>query len=198
MDVYREIKSLLKQQEKKLDRFHDDVTRLFDQLAVHLEQDARQARLAMEADGPANSKTRERTESAATAVQAMHGDSCTAQKVQDGPNTSISFGVKAEPPALPCRDDVVVESGDTAPKSCLPSLKIRTTTAAGGLVPTGKISTATETTSNEPLLRFYAAEEITPKEKKIWTSILFAWYDSSFWKLLPALSGQRVIETKPM
>ena len=80
------------------------------------EQDARQPRLAMEADGPANTKTRERTESAATAVQAMHGDSCTtAQKVQDGPKTSISLGVKAEPPDLSCREDVLVEDGATSP-----------------------------------------------------------------------------------
>ena len=72
----------------------------------------------MEADGPANTKTHERTDGATTAVQAMRGDSCTtAQRVQDSPMTnSISSGVKAEPPALPCRDDVVVESGDAAPR----------------------------------------------------------------------------------
>ena len=80
----------------------------------------------MEADGPANIKTRERTEGAATAVQAMHGDSCTtAQKVQDWPKTSISFGVMAEPPDLPCREDVLVEDGAMAPESCLPSLEMR-------------------------------------------------------------------------
>ena len=83
------------------------------------EQDARQPRLAVEeADGHANTKTRERTESAATAVQAMRGDGFSARRVEPGPNpSSTSFGVKAEPPALPCRDDVVVESGDAAPKS---------------------------------------------------------------------------------
>ena len=42
--------------------------------------------------------------------------------------------MKAEPPALSCRDDVVVESGDAASKSCLPSLEMRRITAAGGLV----------------------------------------------------------------
>ena len=53
-----------------------------------------------------------------------------------------------------CRDDIVVESGDAAPESCLPSLEMRSSIAAGGLVPTGEASTATETTSNETLLRF--------------------------------------------
>ena len=86
----------------------------------------------MEADGPAGAKTRERTESAAKAVQAKHGDSCTAQRVQDGPKTSTCSGVMAEPPALPCRDGVLVENGAAAPKSCLPPLEMRSPKAAGG------------------------------------------------------------------
>ena len=79
--------------------------------------------------------------------------------------------MEAEPPDLPCRDDVLVERGDAAPRSCLPSLEIRSPTAAGGLLPTGEASTATRTTSNKPLLRFYATEEMTPEEdskKKIY------------------------------
>ena len=44
----------------------------------------------------------------------------------------------AEPPALPCRDDVLVENGAAAPKSCLPSLELRSPTAAGDLLPTGE------------------------------------------------------------
>ena len=137
-------------------------------------------------------------ESTATAVQVIHGDSCTAQKVQGGPKASISFGVKAEPPDFPCRDDVLVEGGDAAPTSSLPSLEMSTTTAAGGLVPTGKTSTATETTSNERRLRFYATEETNPEEKNLWITIPSAWYDSNFCKLLPSPSSLRVIETKPM
>ena len=91
-------------------------------------------------------------EGAAIAVQAIHGDSFSACRVDHGPMTnSTSFGIMAEPPAPPCRHDVVVESGDAAPKSCLPFLEMRTT-AAGGLVPTGKTSTATESTFNESLL----------------------------------------------
>ena len=132
---------------------------------TRLEHGARQPRLAMEADGPANIETQERTEGAATVVQAMRGDSCTAeQKVQDGPKTSITSGMEAEPPDLPCGDDVLVEGGDAARRSCLPSLEMRSPTAAGGLVPTGEASTATETTSNEPLLRFYATDEMNPEE----------------------------------
>ena len=55
--------------------------RATDQREASQEQDARQLRLTMKVDWTANTKTRERTENAATAVQAMHGDSCTAQKV---------------------------------------------------------------------------------------------------------------------
>ena len=62
--------------------------------------------------------------------------------------------MKAEPPALPCRDDVAVESDPAASESCLPSMEMRSSTAAGGLVPTGEGSTASETTLNEPPRRF--------------------------------------------
>ena len=154
------MKSHFEQQEKMLDK----ITILLKQLAASLEHDARQPCLVMEADGPANTKTRERTEDAATAVQAMHGDSYSVQRVQDGPKTSICFGVKAEPPVLSCRDDVLVENGTASPKSCLPSLEMRATTAAGGLLPTSETSTATKTTFNKPPLRFYSTEETNPKE----------------------------------
>ena len=190
VDVYRQIKLMMS-------RFGEQ-TNMLEKRLTRLEHGARQPRLAIEADGLANTKTHERTEGAATAVQAVHGDSFSACRVDPGPKVSTSFGVKAEPPALPCRDGVVVESGDAAPRSCLSSLEMRTTTAAGGLVPTGKTSTATETTSNEPLLRFYATEETNPTEKQLWTSVPSAYYDSSFWTLLPAPADLRAIETKPM
>ena len=196
VDEFREVKSLLKQRRKKLDGFNDDVKRLFEQFSARLEQDARQRRYAMEADETANTKTRERTEGAATAVQAMRGDSFSARRVEPGPNTSsTSFTVKAEPSALPCRDDVVVESGDAAPKLCLPSLEMRSSTAAGGLVPTGETSTA-ETTVNKPLLKFYSTEKEDSKKENLWTSIPSAWYNSSFWKQLAAPYCRRVVETK--
>ena len=112
------------------------------------------------------SQEQDARQGATTAVQVMHGDRCTAQNIQDGPKTSISFGAKTEPPDLPCREDVLIEDGAATPKSCLPSVEMRTTTAAGGLVPTDKASTATETIFNDPLLRFYATEETNTKKKK--------------------------------
>ena len=185
---------------KKLDEFHDDMNNLLKQFSARLEhfleQDARQRRYAMEADDTTNTKTRERTEGATTAVQVMRGDSFTARRVEPGPNTSsTSFGVKAEPPALPYRDDVVVESGDAAPKSCLPSLEMRSSTAAGGLVPTDETSTA-ETTVNKRLLQFYSTGEEDSKKENVWTSTPSTWYDSSFWKLLVASYCRGVNETK--
>ena len=182
------------------DRELDKTVRYLEQHSSSLEQDARQPRLAMEADGIANTNTRERTEGAATAVQAMHGESFTPRRVEPGPKTSTGFGVKAEPPALPCRDDDVVESGDAALESCLPSLEMRSSTAAGGLVPTCETTTATETTVNKPLLQFYSTEE-NSKKKKLRTLTQYVSYDSSVFhksKLLPAPSSLRVIETKSM
>ena len=74
-------------------RFEEQVNMLEERLAC-LEPDARQPRLAMEADGRADMKTRERTEGAATTVQAIHRNSWTAQKVQEGPNLPISLAGK--------------------------------------------------------------------------------------------------------
>ena len=151
-----------------------------DQRLTRLENGARQPRLAMEADGYANTKTLERMEGAATAVQAMREDSFSARWVEPGPNAnSTSFGVKAGPPDFPWREDVLAEDGATSPKSCLPSLEMRSSTAAGCLVSTGETSTA-ETTVNKSLLQFYYTEEEDSKKKKLWTSVPSAWYDSSF------------------
>ena len=158
----------------------------------------------MEADGPANTKTSERTYGAATAVKVMYGDSCTtAQKVQDEQKTSISFGVKAEPPDLPCREVVLVEDGAKSPESCLPSLEMRSSTAAGGLVPTGEASIATETNFNQSPFRFDSTEETdseaNSKETNLRTSTPYASYDSSVFQesnLTAAPYCRRVVETK--
>ena len=120
--------------------------RATDQRVASLKHDAGQSRLAMVADEQVDTKTCERTDGAAKVVQAKHGDSCTAQKVQDGRKISTCFGVMAKPPALPCRNDVVVENGAAAHNLYLPSLEMRSPTAAGGLLPTDKASIATRTT----------------------------------------------------
>ena len=197
-DVYREMRSLSKQQENRLDR----ITRLLEQLSECLEHEARQPRLAMEADGPADAtKTRERTEGAATAVQAMRGDGFSARRVEPGPNTnSTSFGVKAGPPAFLCRDDSVVESGAAAFESCLPSVEMRPPTAAGSLVSTGEASKALKITSNQPPLRFCSTEETDLEAKNSWTSISSASYDSSSVLRERNLSAtpycRRIVDTK--
>ena len=149
----------------------------------------------MNADGPTDTKTRERTKGATKAVQVKHGDSCTTPRVQYRPKISICFGVMAEPPALPSRDDVLVENGAAAPKSCLPSLEMRSPTAAGSLLSTGEASIATRATFNQPPLRLYSTEETNSKK----TSTPYVSYDSSFFRKnnLPAApSCQRVIKTK--
>ena len=61
--------------------YKEDLRRV-DQRLVSLKQNARQPRLAMESDVPAYEKTRERTEGATTVVQAKHGDSGSAKRVQ--------------------------------------------------------------------------------------------------------------------
>ena len=175
----------------KMDVLADEMRGTSQRLASR-EQDARQPRLIMETDGPA-SKTRERMVGAAKAVQIMHGVSFSANRVNPGPMCSTSFGVKAEPPALPCRGDFLVENGAAAPKSCLRPSEMRSPTAAGGLLPAGMTSTATRITFHQPPLWFCPTVDTNLR-----TSIQYAlYYNSSFcWNQLPAPSWRMVIQTK--
>ena len=184
--VHRKIEELLDR------RWMAEERRLKDQRVASLEQDAQQPRLAMEADGQANTKIRECTEGAVTVVQAMHGNSFSASRVDPDPKTtSTSFGVKAEPPALACRDDVVVKNGAAA----LKPREMRSSTAAGGLLPTGETSTATKTTFDYSTLWFCQTEETNLR-----IPIVYVSYDNSFfWEnnnLPAAPSCRRAIETK--
>ena len=157
----------------------------------------------MKADEQADNKTRERTEGAATAVQAMHGDSCSTTRVDPDPMCSTSVGDDCTgSPAPSCSgENALVDNGAAAPKSCLSPLKMRTTSAAGGLLPTGETTTTTKPTINKPSLRLYSTEETNSKETNsketnLWIAVPSAWYDSSFRKLLAAPSCRRAIKTK--
>ena len=79
-EVYRMMKEIFHRWDRQLDVILDE-KRTMVQRVARLEQvlDAQQSRLTMEADGKASTKTRERTKGCGTTVQAMHGDSCTAQ-----------------------------------------------------------------------------------------------------------------------
>ena len=179
---------------RKLDEILDEMI-VMDPHIISLEQDARQPRPAMKADGPASTKTRERTEGAATAVQAMCGDSCFVDRVDPDPMCATSSDDDCTgPPAPPCSgENALVDNGAAAPKSCLPFLGMRSPSAAGGLLPTSETSSAMRTTFNQPPLRFYSTEETGSKTN--WrTRILYVSYDSSF---LPAAHSYRMaIETK--
>ena len=88
--TWEELQRLLSE---KWDRQIDELKRLLKHQLASQEQDARQPRLAMEADGPANTETRERKEGATSAVQTMFGDSCSARRVEPGLKiNSTSFG----------------------------------------------------------------------------------------------------------
>ena len=111
------MRSQLDQQVNKLEEMAED-WRSMDRRLTCLEHCARQPRLAMEADGPTNTKTRERTEGAATAVQAMHGDSCSADRVDPDPMCSTSFGDDCTgPPAPPCSGEKSPILGDALTNS---------------------------------------------------------------------------------
>ena len=86
--------------------------RMANQRLAGLEQKARQPRFATEADIPTKTKTLKRMKDA-EADQAKN------------PTSSTSYGMKTEPPALPRRDDVLVDKSTAAPKPCLSPVKMR-------------------------------------------------------------------------
>ena len=141
-DLYRMIGELFDKSDRELDEVADEMRATKKGLAG-LEQDARQPRLAMEADVPSDTKTHTRMEDA-VAVQARYGNSCSANQIDPDPTCLISFGDDSTgPPAFPCtRDDALIDNGATASKPCLPPVGMCTPTAAGGLLPTGTASTA--------------------------------------------------------
>ena len=196
VEVYRRFEErfdrLLKLTNSRFDQQDENLNQLLEEMrateqrSASLEQDARQPRRAMEADVTVGKKTRERMEGAADAVQARHGDICSAKRVQASPTRSISFGMKAEPPALPRRDDVLVDKGAAVPKPCLSPVEIRTRTAAGVLLSASTASTATRTTFHQPLISSCSTDEITLR-----TSNQYATNYSSFWKM-------KVLQTKLM
>ena len=167
-----------------LDKAFDEPTentRRGNQRLAGLKQEARQSRFAMEADVKSDTKTHKRAEGAATANQAKHGNSCSAKRAQADPISSTSFGMKPEPPALPRRNDFLVDKGVAAPKPCLYPVKICTLTTAGNLLLAGTASTAI--IFYQLPLRFCPTEETNSG-----TSIQYATY-SNFWKI-------NVLETK--
>ena len=153
VDLYRMNEELFGKSDRKLDELADEMGATKQCLAGP-KQDARHLRLAMGADVPSDTKTRERTEGAAAAVQVKHGDSCYPNWVDPDPMCLTRFGDDSTgPPALPCsRDNASVGNGATAPKSCLSPLEMRTPTAAGDLLPAGTASTATRTAFDKHLL----------------------------------------------
>ena len=98
---YRIIEEVFDKSNRKLAELADEMRAAKERLAG-LEQNARQPRLAMEADEPSDTKTRECMEGAATAVRAKHGDSCSANRVDPNPMYLTSFDDDStEPPTLP-------------------------------------------------------------------------------------------------
>ena len=134
------------------------------QRVARLEQIARQPRLAMEADGPADPKTRERTEGAAKAVQAKHRDSCTAQRVQDGPKISTCFGVMVEPPLSLAGMTFWSRTALWRPSRVSHPWRRAHQQPLVVHFPTGKASIATRTTLNQPPLRLYSTKETNSKK----------------------------------
>ena len=152
-----------------------------------LQHRAHQSRLAMKTDVQEDKKTRESTED--FAQDGRLGD-ITSDRVHD-PMRLTSFGDKdyTELPALPCRDDALVNQGHEVAKPCLSPVEIRkSTSSAGSLLDAGATSiTKIQGTNFPPQLLPWSFCE-TSEEKNISTRQTFAKYNRSW--------HPKVIETK--
>ena len=99
------------------------------QRLARLQYKTRQPRLATEADVKTDTKASKRTGGAAAEDEKNGGIS--SARAEDGPTSLTSFGMIAEPPALPIsRDDALVDKGTEAPKPCLSPVRTPTAGAA--------------------------------------------------------------------
>ena len=154
-----------------------------------LQHQAHQPRLAIKADVQEDKKTRESTED--FAQDAILGD-ISSDRVHD-PMRLTSFGDKdyTKPPALPCRDDALVNQGHEMAKPCLSTVEIRKSTSAGSFLPAGATSTTkTQGTNFPPQLLTRSFRETSEEKNNCMTRQKFAKYNCSW--------HPKVIETKSM
>ena len=152
-----------------------------------LQHQAQQPRLAMNAEVQEDKKTRESTED--FAQDGRLGD-ISSDRVHD-PMRLTSFGDEdyTEPPALPCRDDALVNQGHEVAKPCLSPVEIRKSTSAGSFLLAGATSTTkTQGTNCPPQLLPWNFRETSEEKNNCTTRHTFAKYNRSW--------HPKVIETK--
>ena len=94
-----------------------------------------------------------------------------------------------EPPALPCRDDALVNQGHEVAKPCLSPVETRKSSSAGSLLHAGEASTIkTQGTNFPPQLLPWSFRETSEKKNISTTRQTFAKYNRSW--------HPKVIETK--
>ena len=130
----KRLDKLLVRRANKLDDMVKE-TRNTNQRRAGLQHQAQQPRLAIKADVLDDKKTRESTEDFA---QDGRLRDISSDRVHD-PMRLTSFGDKrhTEPPAIPCRDNALVNQGQEIAKPCLSPLEIRKSTPAGSLLHAG-------------------------------------------------------------
>ena len=107
-----------------------------------------------------------------------------------------SFGDKdyTEPPALPCRDDALVNQGHKVVKPCLSPMEIRKSTSAGSLLDAGATSITKTQATNFPQQLFPWSFRETSEEKNICTRQTFAKYNRSWHpKVMETKSRQNMV-----
>jgi hypothetical protein len=148
---------------------------------------AHQPRLAMEADVKEDDKTREGVED--FAQDGILGDISSDRAHDPTSLTSLGDNDCTDPPALPSRDDALVNQSHEVAKPCLSPVEIRKLTSADSLQRAGATSNTTTQGTNFPPQLLPRSFLETSEEKKISTTRqTFAKYNRSW--------HPKVIETK--
>ena len=184
---FEKLDKLLVRRGNKLDDMVKE-TRITNQRRPGLQHQAQQPRLAVKADVLEDKKTRESRED--FVEDGRLGD-ISSDRVHDPMRlTSFCDREYIEPPALPCRDDALVNQGHEVAKPYLLPVEMRKSTPAGGLLHAGSASTSKTQGTNVSLQLFPWSFRETSEEKNISTTTrqTFAKYDRSW--------HPKVIETK--
>ena len=181
-----ELNKLLVTRGNKLDDMVKEA-RNNNQRRAGLQDQAQQPRLTMKADVLEDKKTRESTED--FAQDGRLGD-ISSDRVHD-PMRLTSFGDQdyTDPPALPCRDDALVNQGHEVAKPCLSPAGIRKSTSTGSLLHAGATSTTkTQGANFPPQLLPWSFRETSEEKNVSTTRQTFTKYNRSW--------HPKVIETK--
>ena len=145
---FEEVNMKFEELHSKLDDMVKEIRNTNQRCAGLQQLQAQQPRLAVKADVLEDKKTRK---SRGDFAPDGRLEDISSGRVYDSMRlTSFDDQEYIEPPALPCRDNALINQGHEVPKPCLSPVEMRKSTPAGGLLHAGSASTNKAQGTNFP------------------------------------------------